>query len=130
MHIGYLSMKQGRLFCFVCHTDSSQTTALHVAFLVSMESSWWVRVDQLGLRLFGAMGVEAIDYWTILKIKTKIENKKYNEIWGRSWCSRKVLGKSDLTEFISRVSESRCGRYYFWVNFVAGNSKTLQKLGL
>jgi hypothetical protein len=71
MHIGYLSMKQGSLFCFVCHTDSSQTTALHVAFLVSMESSWWVRVHQLGLRLFGAMGVEAIDYWTIFSIKTK-----------------------------------------------------------
>ncbi len=38
----------------------------------------------------------------------KIENKKCNEIWGRS---RKVLGESDLTEFISRVSEQRCGRY-------------------
>jgi hypothetical protein len=55
-------MKQGSLFCFVYHTDSSQTTALHVAFLVSMESSWWVRVHQLGLRLFEAMVVEAIDY--------------------------------------------------------------------
>ncbi len=55
-------MKQGSLFCFVCHTDSSQTTLLHVAFLVSMESSCWVRVQQLGLRLFEAMVVEAIDY--------------------------------------------------------------------
>jgi hypothetical protein len=55
-------MKKGSLFCFVCHTDSSQTTALHVASLVSMESSWWVRVHQLGLRLFEAMVVEVIDY--------------------------------------------------------------------
>jgi hypothetical protein len=55
-------MKQGSLFCFVCHTDSSQTTVLQVALLVSIESSWWVRVHQLGLRLFEAMVVEAIDY--------------------------------------------------------------------
>jgi len=27
-----------------------------------MESSWWGRVHQLGLRLFEAMAVEAIDY--------------------------------------------------------------------
>jgi hypothetical protein len=36
-----------------------------------MESSWWVRVHQLGLRLFEAMVVEVIDYWTIFSIKTK-----------------------------------------------------------
>jgi hypothetical protein len=41
----------------------------------------------------------------------KIENEKCNEIWGRSLCSSKVLGESDLTEFISRVSEPRYGRY-------------------
>jgi len=32
-------MKQGGLFCFVCHTDSSQTTALHV--LVGMGAPTW-----------------------------------------------------------------------------------------
>jgi hypothetical protein len=64
-------MKQGSFFCFFCHTDRSQTTALHVAFLVSMESSWWLREHQLGLRLFEAMVVEVIDYWTIFSIKTK-----------------------------------------------------------
>jgi hypothetical protein len=105
-------MKQGSLFCFVCHTDSSQTTALHVTFLVSMESSWWVRVHQLGLRLFEAMVVEAIviELFSQLKLNN-IGNENCIEIWGRSWCSSKALGKSDLTEFISQVSEPRCGRY-------------------
>jgi hypothetical protein len=104
-------MKQGSLFCFVCHTDSSQTTALHVAFLVSMESSWWVRVHQLGLRLkLWLWKPLIIEQFSQLKLNN-IGNENCIEIWGRSWCSRKALGKSDLTEFISQVSEPRCGRY-------------------
>ncbi len=104
-------MKQGSLFCFVCHTDSSQTTALHVAFLVSMESSWWVRVHQLGLRLkLWLWKPLIIELFSQLKLNN-IGNENCIEIWGRSWCSRKALGKSDLTESISQVSEPRCGRY-------------------
>jgi hypothetical protein len=30
---------------------------------------------------------------------------------------------------MSQFSELRCGKYYFRVNFVAGNSNKLQKLG-
>jgi hypothetical protein len=56
--LSYLSMKQGSLFCFVCQAEISQTTALHVTLLVSLEKqarmikgalTWFV------LRLFGAM---------------------------------------------------------------------------
>jgi hypothetical protein len=62
-----LSMKQGSLFCFVCW--DLPTRVFHAALLVSLESSWWVRVRQLGLRLFGATAVEAIDYWTVFSMK-------------------------------------------------------------
>jgi hypothetical protein len=77
-----------------------------------MESSWWVRVHQLGLRLLGLWLWKPliIELFSQLKLN-KIENENCIEIWGRSWCSRKAVGKSDLTEFISQVSEPRCGRY-------------------
>jgi hypothetical protein len=44
-------MKQGSLFC---HAAIFQTKVLHAALLVSSESSRRVRVNQLGLKLFGA----------------------------------------------------------------------------
>jgi hypothetical protein len=34
-----LSMKEGSLFCFVCHAEISQTMVLHATLLVSLESS-------------------------------------------------------------------------------------------
>jgi hypothetical protein len=34
-----LSMKQGSLFCFVCHAEISKITVLHVVLLVYSESS-------------------------------------------------------------------------------------------
>jgi len=39
-------MKQGSFFSFVCHFDFSQTMALHVVLLVSLESSLnqWIGV--------------------------------------------------------------------------------------
>jgi hypothetical protein len=51
----YLSMKQGSLFCFVCHDEISQTMRLHVGLLVSLDKFQWVRVHQFDLRLFRAM---------------------------------------------------------------------------
>jgi hypothetical protein len=51
-----------------------------------------------------------IELFSQLKLN-KIENENCIEILGRSWCSRKALGQSDLTEFTSQVSEPRCGRY-------------------
>ncbi len=61
----YLSMKQGSLFCFVlfCHAEISQTMALREAmFLASSKSSPWVRVHQLGLRLFGSSKQNVYSY--------------------------------------------------------------------
>jgi hypothetical protein len=73
----YLFMKRGSLFCFVCHVEISQTTALHAMLLVSLESSQWVGVHWLGLRLFGAMVwklliIESFSQWKLNKIA--IEN--------------------------------------------------------
>jgi hypothetical protein len=60
----------------------------------------------------------------------KIENENCIEIWGRSWCSRKAFGESDLTEFISHVSERRCGRYRFLSGFGCSNKfKEIAKIG-
>jgi hypothetical protein len=75
------------LFCF-CHSEISQTTtAHHVALLVSWESSRWLGVHRLGLRLFGAtvwklLIIESFSQWKLNKIK--IEN--YIGIWGHSCC--------------------------------------------
>jgi hypothetical protein len=49
-------------------------------------------------------------------------------IWKNFWCCSKALNKLDLIEFISQFSKLRHGRYYFIVDFVAGNSnKILRK---
>ncbi len=42
----------------------------------------------------------------------------------------KPFDKSDLIEFISQFSELSCERYWFLVNFVAGNSNKLKNLSL
>jgi hypothetical protein len=102
-------MKQGSLLCFVCHAETSQTMALHVAFLISSESSWWVEVHQFGLRLFEAT------MWKLLIIEpffqsksNRIETENCIGTWGCSWCYWKALGKSDLIKFISQFSKLRC----------------------
>jgi hypothetical protein len=82
----HLAMKQGNLFCFVCHTEILQTMVLHGVLLVSLESSWWVRVHWLRLRLFGAtvwklLIREPFSQWKLNKIKTENDIG----IWG---CSR------------------------------------------
>ncbi len=69
-----LSMKQGSLFCFVCW--DLPTRVFHAALLVSLESSWWVGVHQLGLRLFGAMVwklliIEPFFQWKLKIIKNE-----------------------------------------------------------
>jgi hypothetical protein len=38
LHIKDLSMRQGSLFCFVCHVKFTQTRAFHAMFLVFLES--------------------------------------------------------------------------------------------
>ncbi len=85
---GHLSRKRGGLFC---HPEISQTTVLHVTLLVSYESSWWVQVHQLGLRLFGAtvwklLIIERFFRWKLNKIE--IENRI--GIWVCSSCCWKA----------------------------------------
>jgi hypothetical protein len=126
----YLSMKEGSLFCFVCHAEISQTTVLHATLLVSLESSQWVGVHWLGLRLFGAMVwklliIELFSQWKLNKMKTE----NWIGIWGSSWCRWKVLGQSDLIEFISQFLELRCGRYWFLSEFGCWKFEQIAKFG-
>jgi hypothetical protein len=49
---------------------------LHVALLISLESSWWVEVHWFGLRQFGAtmwksLIIELFSQWKLNKIETK-----------------------------------------------------------
>ncbi len=118
-------------FCFVYHIEISLTTMLHVVFLISLESSWWVSLHRLGLRLFGAtmwklLIIEQFFQWEL----NKIETENCIRIWGHSWCCWKAFNERDLIEFISQFSKLRCGRYWFWVDFVAENSNKFKKLGL
>ncbi len=69
------------MFCF--SSELSWIMVLHATILVSLESSWWVRVQQLGLRLFGAMMwklliIEPFCEWKLNKIKTESSI----DIWG------------------------------------------------
>jgi hypothetical protein len=78
--------------------------------------------------IFWSYGVETIDYWTFFSIKlNKIKIENSIGIWGCSWCCWKAFNKLDLIELISQLLGLRCGRYCFWVDFVARNSKKLQK---
>jgi hypothetical protein len=81
-----LSMKQGNLFCFVCHIEISQTTALHAMLLMSLESSLWVGGALTWFETVWSYGVEAIDYWTIFSMKTNS-----NQNWKQYWDSRVCL---------------------------------------
>jgi len=118
------------LFCFVSHAEISQTTALHGAPLVSLESSQWVGVHCLGLRLFGAV------MWKLLIIESffqwklnKIETENCIAVWGSSWCYWKGLGESDLIEFISRFSELTCRIYWYLSGFCCWKFKQFAKIG-
>jgi hypothetical protein len=96
---------------------------LYVMLLIFSESSRWVGVHRLGLRLFGVtvwklLIIEPFSQWKLSKIKTE----NCIGIWGRSWCCWKALGKSNLIEFISQFLKLMCERYWFL--------QKLQKLGL
>jgi hypothetical protein len=117
------------LFCFVSHAEISQTTTFHGALLVSLESSRWIGVHYLGLRLFGAIMwkpliIEPFFRWKL----NKIETENCIAIWGPSWCYWKSLGESDLIELISRFSELRCRIYWYFSGFCCWKSNN--KLGL
>jgi hypothetical protein len=109
-----------KVACFVllCHVEISQSTVLCVGLLVSSESSQWIVVHWLGLRLFGAM------VWKLLIIEPFSQWKlelKWN--WKMNWnlgvflvfC--KALGESGLIEFLSQFSELRREIYWFLNGF-------------
>jgi hypothetical protein len=104
------------LFYFLSHAKISQTTMLHVTLLVSLESSQWIGLHWLGLRLFGTtvwklLTIELFFQWKL----NKIETKNCIRIWKHSWCSS--FSKLDLIDFISQFSKLRCGRYWFFSGF-------------
>jgi hypothetical protein len=124
-------MKQGSLFLF-CHVKISQTMALHAKkLLVSLESSQWVRVHWLGLQSVSSYDVEAIDYWIIFSMKTKL-NWNWNLYW--SWgvlcVVGKPSGKSNLIKFISQFSELRHERYGFLSEICCWKFKPIPKIQL
>jgi hypothetical protein len=58
-------MKEGSLFCFVCHAEISQTMVLHATLLVSLESSLMsigVHLTWFWFESLWSYSVEAIDY--------------------------------------------------------------------
>jgi hypothetical protein len=116
------------LWVFLCHVNKiPQTTALHAVLL---ESSWWVGMHQLGLRLFPAtrwklLIIESFSQWKLSKIKTE----NCIGIWGRYWYCWKALNNSDLIEFISLFLELKCGRYWFCSGFCCWKFKQITKIG-
>ncbi len=126
----YVQSKVCSLFCFIlfCHIEISQTIIIHVKVLVSSESSPWVWVHQLGLRLFWVMMwklliIEPFCQWKWHKIENYIGNL------GHLWCYSKAFNKWDLIEFISQFSKPRCGRYWCWNEFYCWNFKKIIKIG-
>ncbi len=60
----------------------------------------------------------------------KIETENPIAIWKRSWCSQKALPPVRFHRvYFLQFSELRCEDIDFGVDFVAGNSNKLQKLG-
>jgi hypothetical protein len=123
-------MKQGRLFCLFLSCQDLQTTVLHIVFLVCLESSWWVVVHRLGLRLFEVMAwklliIEPFFPWKLHK--TKVEN--CIGIWRCSWCCWKTFSELDLIRFISQFWELRFGKYWVLSGFCYWKFKQIVKIG-
>jgi hypothetical protein len=117
----YPCMKQGSLFCFVCHFEIFQTMLLHVTILVPSES-----FDDYGCIdvVWDCLEQQCGNHWLLKHFPNdkffKIKAKNCIIIWGCSWCYWKALGESNLIDFISQFSifisqfsELRCGRYWF-----------------
>lgn len=88
-------MKQGSLFCFVCQIEISQTIALHAALFVFLKISQWIKVHQLGLKLFGVM------VWKLLIIKPFFQwkvNKNKIEIVLEVGGVLGVVGEPSMTQ--------------------------------
>jgi hypothetical protein len=96
-----------------------------------LESFQWVGVHQLGWLVWDYLELWCGRYWLLNHFVNENHKKSKLKTWGCSWCCCKALGKSDLIEFIPQFSELWCERECnFGMDFVAGNSNKLQKLGL
>jgi hypothetical protein len=105
IRIGNLSMKQGRLFCFVLsHWDLPNHGTSCCA--LGIESSCW-----LGLRLFGPTMWKLLIIESFFKWKSN-QNKTKNHIriWRRSLCCWKAHSDSNLIESISQFSKLKFGK--------------------
>jgi hypothetical protein len=83
------------------------------------------RVHECSLKLFGAT------VWNHFSMK--IKSNQIKKLYWNLAASLVFLESPWWVRFnrlISQFSELRCGRYFFWGDFVAGNSNKLQKLGL
>jgi hypothetical protein len=124
-------MKEGNLFCFIlfCHAEISQIMMLHATLLVSLESSKWVGVHWLGLRLLEAMVWKLLIIEPFFKWKlNKTETENFIEIWGHSWCSCPWWVRFNRVYFtIFRAKVRKI--LIFWVHFVAENSNFFAKIG-
>ncbi len=67
--LGISIYETSKVFLF-CQAEISQITTLHVAFLLSLESSM-NRCASTWFETVWSYGVKAIDYWTIFSIKIK-----------------------------------------------------------
>jgi len=113
-----------KVVCFVFSHWDLPNHALDVVLLISLESSWWVRLHWLGLRLFGTtvwelLIIESFSQWN------KIKTENCIGIWGCSSCYWKALGESDLIKFISQFSE----RYWFLSTLCCWKFKQMAKIG-
>jgi hypothetical protein len=68
----YLWRKVVCLFCFVCTDEIHPTRMLQIAFLVSLESSWWGGVHWLWFHSFWTCSAKVLEYWMISSLKIKL----------------------------------------------------------
>jgi len=109
--------------------------ALHAVLLVSLESSLWAKGASTWFETH--LELWCGRYWLLNHFSQWQLNKNRNwklciGIWVSSWCCWKALVESDLIDFFFTILRAKfvCKIFDFGVDFVTGNSKKLQKLGL
>ncbi len=76
----HLSMKEGRLFCFVCSYEIHWTGMLQIVFLVSLESS--SRGAWAWFHGVWTCGAKVLEYWMISSLKIQLNcSWKFRRNW-------------------------------------------------
>jgi hypothetical protein len=95
---------------------------LHVALLVSLESSWWVKacIDLV----WDYLELQCASYWLLNHFfnwkLNRIETESCIGVCGCSWCCWKARSKSDLIEFIFTNFRAKVWKililewFFFW----------------